>query len=372
MTSSNLFNEIFKDKTIFVTGHTGFIGSWLTEWLCELDANVIGYSLEPPTVPSLFDTLGLEKRITHIIGDINDSKNLQDVIEKHSPEIAFHLAAQPLVKTSYDAPKKTIQTNVMGTVNLLESIRDASSVKICVVITSDKCYQNRELSYAYKETDPMGGYDPYSASKGATELVISSYRNSFFNTQNFGAHETSLSTSRTGNVIGGGDWAENRLVPDCVKALSKNEKISIRNPNAIRPWQYVLEPISGLLCLTQKMYNDPIKYAQPWNFGPLITNPHVKVNELISEIITNWGSGNWIDSSDKNEPHEANLLMLDSSKAINNLDWHPVYSIKESISETVGWYKEFYKNHENMEEFTKNQILNYVHKAKQMNITWAL
>ena len=374
MTSSNIFNGIFKDKTIFVTGHTGFMGSWLTEWLCDLGANVIGYSLEPPTVPSLFDTLGLEKRITHIIGDINDSKNLQNTMNEHFPEIVFHLAAQPLVKTSYDAPQKTIQTNVMGTVNLLESIKNqpTSRLAICVVITSDKCYQNRELSYAYKETDPMGGYDPYSASKGATELIISSYRNSFFNTQNFGAHETSLSTSRTGNVIGGGDWAENRLVPDCVKALSKNEKISIRNPNAVRPWQYVLEPISGLLCLTQKMYNDPIKYAQPWNFGPTIRRPLIKVNELTSEIITNWGSGNWIDSSDKNEPHEANLLMLDSSKAINNLDWHPVYSINETISETVGWYKEFYKNHENMEEFTKNQILNYVHKAKQMNITWAL
>ena len=372
MSLFNMFNGIFKNKTILVTGHTGFIGSWLTEWLCELDANVIGYSLEPSTSPSLFSTLNLEKKISHNIGDINDSDKFHNIIEKHSPEIIFHLAAQPLVKTSYDAPKKTIQTNVMGTVNLLESIRHVSSVKICTVITSDKCYENRELSYAYKETDPMGGYDPYSASKGATELIISSYRNSFFNPQNFGVHGVSLSSSRTGNVIGGGDWAENRLIPDCVKALSNNEKISIRNPDAVRPWQYVLEPISGLLCLTQKMHSDPIKYAQPWNFGPLITNPHVKVNELTSEIITNWGSGDWIDSSDKNEPHEANLLMLDSSKAINNLDWHPVYSIKESIGETACWYKEFYENHENMETFTKNQILNYVNKAKQMNIAWAL
>ena len=207
MTSYNLFNGTFKDKTIFVSGHTGFIGSWLTEWLCELDANVIGYSLEPATVPSLFDTLELGKKITHIIGDINDSENLKNAIEKHSPEIIFHLAAQPLVKTSYSAPRETIQTNVMGTVNLLESTRDASSVKICVAITSDKCYQNRELSYAYKENDPMGGYDPYSASKGATELIISSYRNSFFNPAKFDTHKTSLSTSRTGNVIGGGDWA---------------------------------------------------------------------------------------------------------------------------------------------------------------------
>jgi len=366
-----MFNGIFKDKTVLVTGHTGFIGSWLTEWLCELDANVIGYSLEPITDPSLFEVLGLENKITHIIGDINDSQNLHNVIEQHSPEIVFHLAAQPLVKTSYAFPRKTIQTNVMGTVNLLESIRDVSSVKICIIITSDKCYENRELSYAYKETDSMGGYDPYSASKGATELIISSYRNSFFNQQNYDVHGISLSTSRTGNVIGGGDWAENRIIPDCMKALSKNEKINIHNPNSIRPWQHVLEPISGLFCLTQKMYDDPVKYAQPWNFGPLITNPHLKVNELTFQVVTDWGSGSWIDSSDKNELHEANLLMLDSSKAIKNLDWHPVYSIKEAIGETVEWYKEFYKNNGNMGEFTKSQILNYVHKAKQMNITWA-
>ena len=371
MTLSNAFNGIFKDKTVLVTGHTGFIGSWLTEWLCELQANVIGYSLEPPTSPSLFSALNLEKKISHNIGDINDSKKLQYTIEKHSPEIIFHLAAQPLVKTSYSIPKDTFHTNVMGTVNLLESIRNVSSVKICTVITSDKCYENRELSYAYKETDPMGGYDPYSASKGATELVISSYRNSFFNPENYNNHGVSLSSSRTGNVIGGGDWAENRIVPDCVKALSKNENIEIRNPDSVRPWQYVLEPISGLFCLTENMYNDPQKYAQAWNFGPLTKNPPVKVNELSLKIIDEWGNGNLIDLSENNESHEAHLLMLDSSKAIKNLDWHPVYSITESVNETVAWYKEFYECNDKMDEFSKNQILNYSRKAKQMNITWA-
>ena len=372
MSLTNLFGEIFKDKTVFVTGHTGFIGSWLTEWLCELGANVVGYSLEPTTDPSLFGSLELETRITHIISNVNDHAKLQKSIQEHSPEFVFHLAAQPLVKTSYEQPLETIQTNVMGTVNLLESIKKTSSVKACVVVTSDKCYENKEISYAYKETDPLGGYDPYSASKGAVELVTSSYRNSFFNPKDFADHGISLSTSRIGNVIGGGDWAKDRLVPDSIRSLSTNQDIHVRNPNAVRPWQYVLESISGLLCLTQKMYNAPLEYAQPWNFGPLITNPYIKVSELTSEIITNWGSGNWIDLSDKNEPHEANLLMLDSSKAIKNLDWHPVYSIKEAISETVGWYKKFYKNHGNMEQFTKNQILNYTRKAKQMNITWAL
>ena len=370
MSLTNLFSGIFKDETVFVTGHTGFIGSWLTEWLCELNANVVGYSLEPPTDPSLFGTLELKKRITHIIGDVTDQPKLEKSIKEHSPKFIFHLAAQPLVQTSYKQPLETIQTNVIGAANLLESIRKISSVKVCVIVTSDKCYENRELDCAYKETDPLGGYDPYSASKSAVELVTSSYRNSFFNPKDFANHGISLSTSRIGNVIGGGDWAKNRLVPDSIRSLSTNQDIHIRNPTAVRPWQHVLESISGLFCLSKKMWDNPSLYAQPWNFGPLINNENVTVSQLASQIISEWGSGNCNNVS-HNEPHEANLLMLDSSKAIEKLDWHPVYSIKDGVSKTISWYKEYFTNDNNMQEFTQNQILEYVEHAKKMNIVWA-
>ena len=370
MSLTNLFSGIFKDKTVFVTGHTGFIGSWLTEWLCELNANVVGYSLEPTTEPSLFETLELEKRITHIVGDVNDHPKLEKSVQEYSPEFVFHLAAQPLVQTSYKQPLETIQTNVIGAANLLESIRKTSSVKVCVIVTSDKCYENRELDYAYKETDPLGGYDPYSASKGAVELVTSSYRNSFFNPKDFDRHGISLSTSRIGNVIGGGDWAKNRLIPDSIRSLSTKQDIHIRNPTAVRPWQHVLESISGLFCLSKKMWDNPSLYAQPWNFGPLINNENITVSQLTSQIISEWGSGNWNEVS-HDEHHEANLLMLDSSKAIEKLDWHPVYSIKDAIGKTISWYKEYFTNDNNMQEFTQNQILEYVEHAKKMNIVWA-
>ena len=370
MSLNDQFSGIFKDKTIFVTGHTGFIGSWLTEWLSELGGNVIGYSLEPPTSPSLFETLKLEKRITHILGDTNNYAKLENSIKEHSPEFIFHLAAQPLVQTSYKQPLETIQTNVMGTANLLESIRKTSSVKVCIIVTSDKCYENKEVNYAYKETDPLGGYDPYSSSKGAVELITSSYRNSFFNTNDFTEHGISLSTSRIGNVIGGGDWATNRLIPDSIRSLSTNKEIQIRNPTAIRPWQYVLEAISGLFCLSKKMLNEPTLFAEPWNFGPGIDNEHFTVSQLTSQIISEWGSGNYNNLS-HNEPHEANLLMLDSSKAIEKLDWHPVYSIKDALNKTITWYKEYFTNDENIQEFTKNQISEYVEQAKKMNIGWA-
>ena len=370
MSMSVVFERLFKKRTVFVTGHTGFIGSWLVQWLCDLGANVVGYSLEPPTHPSLFETIGLEKRLVHVIGNVNDHTKLQKSIQEYSPEFVFHLAAQPLVKASYDQPLETIQTNIIGAVNLLESIRKISSVKVCVIVTSDKCYENRELDYAYKETDPLGGYDPYSASKGAVELIASSYRNSFFNPIDFEKHGVGLSTSRIGNVIGGGDWAKNRLVPDGIRSLSTNQDIHIRNPTAVRPWQHVLESISGLFCLSKKMWDDPSLYAQPWNFGPLINNENVTVSQLASQIISEWGSGNWNDVS-HDEPHEANLLMLDSSKAIEKLGWHPVYSIKDAISKTISWYKEYFTNNDKMQKFTQNQILEYTKRAKKMNIDWA-
>ena len=366
---TKLFEDLFKNRTVFVTGHTGFIGSWLTQWLSDLGANVIGFSLKPPTNPSLFEDINLEKKLIHIIGNVNDQSKLQKTLQEHSPEFIFHLAAQPLVKTSYDQPVETIQTNVIGTTNLLESIKKTSSVKVCVVVTSDKCYENKETNHAYKETDTLGGYDPYSASKAAVELVTSSYRNSFFNPNNFAEHGISLSTSRIGNVIGGGDWAKDRLVPDIVRSLSTNHEIHIRNPTAVRPWQHVLEAISGLFCLSKKMYDEPTSFAQPWNFGPLLDNENLTVSQLNSQIISEWGSGNYNNTS-QDEPHEANLLMLDSSKAINKLNWHPVYSIKEAITKTITWYKEYFTNKDNMEKFTQDQILEYVEQAKKMNLGW--
>ena len=367
---SDIFESVFKNKTVFVTGHTGFIGSWLVQWLSDLGANVVGFSLEPPTNPSLFESIKLEKKLVHIIGNVNDQSKLEKSIQEHTPQFVFHLAAQPLVKTSYEQPLETIQTNVMGAVNLLESIRKTSSVKVCVIVTSDKCYENKEINYAYKETDTLGGYDPYSASKGAVELVTSSYRNSFFNPNDFAEHGISLSTSRIGNVIGGGDWAKDRLVPDIVRSLSTNHEIHIRNPTAVRPWQHVLEAISGLFCLSKKMYDEPTSFAQPWNFGPLLDNENLTVSQLNSQIISEWGSGNWNEVS-HDEPHEANLLMLDPSKAIEKLGWRPVYSIKDAISKTISWYKEYFTNNDKMHEFTQNQILEYTKHAKKMNISWA-
>ena len=367
---SDIFESVFKNKTVFVTGHTGFIGSWLVQWLSDLGANVVGFSLEPPTNPSLFESIKLEKKLVHIIGNVNDQSKLEKSIQEHTPQFVFHLAAQPLVKTSYEQPLETVQTNVMGAVNLLESIRKTSSVKVCVIVTSDKCYENKEINYAYKETDTLGGYDPYSASKGAVELVTSSYRNSFFNPNDFAEHGISLSTSRIGNVIGGGDWAKDRLVPDIVRSLSTNHEIHIRNPTAVRPWQHVLEAISGLFCLSKKMYDEPTSFAQPWNFGPLLDNENLTVSQLNSQIISEWGSGNYNNTS-QDEPHEANLLMLDSSKAIEKLGWRPVYSIKDAISKTITWYKEYFTNDNHMQEFTQNQILEYAEQAKKMNIVWA-
>lgn len=372
MVLKNIFNGVFKGKTVFVTGHTGFIGTWLSLWLKSLDAKVIGYSLGPPTNPSLFETVGLDKHVTDNRGDVRDFTRLHECILEHKPEFVFHLAAQSLVRLSYEKPVDTFQTNIMGVVNILESIKDVSSVKACVVMTSDKCYENTRLDYAYKESDPMGGYDPYSASKGAAELVITSYRNSFFHPSNGNIQKVGVSSIRAGNVIGGGDWANDRIIPDCMRSFISQKPISIRHPNAIRPWQYVLEPISGLLVLAAKMWENPDKYSQAWNFGPAIPHNKITVKELVDQIIEQWGEGKCIDiSKQTSAPHEATSLMLDSSKAMKMLDWKPVCSIKEAISETVSWYQSFVAKSKGMKDFTQTQIENYVKKAQQMNIAWA-
>ena len=365
MIKDTSFDKFFQNKTVFVTGHTGFIGSWLSFWLYSLGANVVGYSSDIPTNPSNFEILNLKNKLKHYVGNINDIKYLQKILLKHQPDIVIHLAAQALVKTSYQFPIDTFQTNVIGTANLLEAVKNTSSVNVCIVMTSDKCYDNREVNYAYKETDPLGGYDPYSASKGAAEIITNSYRNSFFNSTKIDQHHVALSTIRAGNVIGGGDWAKNRLVPDCVKALSKNEEILIRNSKAVRPWQHVLEPISGIFTLIEKMWNDPKNFSQAWNFGPLKSTSVLSVSDLVSKVISNWGNGNCKNILNSPSEHESNLLMLDSTKASENLQWTPTFSIDQAISETIIWYKKYFDSSEDMVDFTLKQILKYVQNRKK-------
>lgn len=353
--------DIYKNKKVLITGHTGFKGSWISLWLLELGADVIGYSLEPPTEPNLFDSIKLKNKITHIIGDVRDEKNLFSVFKKYKPEFVFHLAAQPLVRLSYTEPKLTYETNIMGTINVLEVIRKTNSVKVCIFITTDKCYENKEWIYGYREIDPMGGYDPYSSSKACAELVVYAYRNSFFNPKDYGKiHNIALSSVRAGNVIGGGDWGEDRLISDCVKTLSQNKIINIRNPQATRPWQYVLDPLSGYLLLGSKMYKDGKRYSSAWNFGPN-DNDIITVEEIVKLVIQNWGNGDYkVDTS--GQPHEAGLLKLDTSKARTFLGWKPVYNIYETIKRTINWYKYFYNGieKEKLYKITVNEIWDYI------------
>ena len=370
LSSKSMFKGIYKDRTVLVTGHTGFIGSWLVLWLQSLGAKVVGYSLESSTKPSLFETLGLENEITHIIGNVQDNQNLSDNIEKYKPEIVIHLAAQPLVRVSYEDPVETFRTNILGTVNILDSIRKSGSVSSCVVMTSDKCYQNLDADRFHKETDPLGGSDPYSASKGAAEIITNSFRNSFFNKSN-------IATVRAGNVIGGGDWAKDRIVPDCIRALTTNKKIMVRNPSSIRPWQFVLEPISGILWLGSKLYTKPEKYSEAWNLGPNQTS-NITVEKVVQNIIRIWdkdGSekGSWLDTSkeSKNQPNESISLLLDSTKALTSLEWKTIYSFEMAINQTVSWYKSYYNNDTSMKELSVHQIEQYSKAADQMNMTWA-
>ncbi|MEW6606608.1 MAG: CDP-glucose 4,6-dehydratase [bacterium] len=363
--------QIYENRRVLVTGHTGFKGGWLSVWLTELRAKVIGYSLQPPTQPNLFESINLNDKIEHIIGDIRDEKNLLAIFEEYQPEFVFHLAAQPLVRFSYKEPKFTYETNIMGTVNLLEAVRKSRSVKVCVIITSDKCYENKEWIYGYREIDPMGGYDPYSSSKGCAELITASYRNSFFNPKDYGKiHQVSLSSVRAGNVIGGGDWGEDRLIPDCVKSFSKNKTVLIRNPHATRPWQYILEPLSGYLLLGALMYENGAKYSSGWNFGPN-DESIIKVEEIVKCLIKHWGSGDYqIDTSNVTQPHEASLLKLDISKVRALLGWKPIYHIYESLEKTIMWYKSFYNDVglEKLYEITVQEIRNYINSINRKEL----
>ena len=327
-----MFDSKYKDKTVLVTGDTGFKGSWLAIWLRELGANVIGYSLNPGTEDDNYVVCGLAKKITHIDGDIRDQHSLKSVFDKYKPDIIFHLAAQSLVLESYNDPVETYSTNVMGTVNILEVIRHIDSVRAVVVVTTDKCYENRECDYGYRETDRLGGKDPYSASKAACEIVINSYLQSFFNLEN----TVSVASARAGNIIGGGDWAENRIIPDCIRSLRKDEPIIVRNPQSVRPWQYILEPLSGYLKLGACLYKDGKEYSGAWNFGPKDT---ITVKGLVEEVIDKWGQGELSISDQSNQNLEANLLYLDISKALDELEWEPKLNIAESVKYTIDQYK---------------------------------
>ncbi|MFA5065956.1 MAG: CDP-glucose 4,6-dehydratase [Dehalococcoidia bacterium] len=352
MVIRNLFNNVFEGKTVLVTGHTGFKGSWLSIWLRELGANVIGYALEPYTKNDIFVVAGVDKKIASNIGDIRDFDKLNGVFYKYRPEIVFHMAAQPLVRLSYEQPKLTYETNIGGTVNLLECCRAGDAVKVIINVTSDKCYENKEWVWGYRENDTLGGYDPYSSSKACSEIITTSYRDSFFNAGN-----KFLSSVRAGNVIGGGDWRENRLVPDCIRALKKGEPVGIRSPRSVRPWQHLFEPLNGYLLLASRMYEDGEKYSGAWNFGPY-HGSIITVEELAKKLIGYWGSGRCKDLSTQssNEPHEASLLTLDIAKATNSLNWAPVLNISEAIKYTVNWYKASHADY----DFCAGQINDYV------------
>ncbi len=353
--------DIYRGKRVFLTGHTGFKGSWLSLWLTNLGAEVCGYSLAPNTDPSLFNILKLDKKIEkHITGDIRDLENLKQALNSFNPDIIFHLAAQPLVRVSYANPVETYQTNVMGVVNILEAARTADNIKAILNITTDKCYNNREEDYAYKETDHLGGYDPYSNSKACSELVTSAFRDSFFNPKYFGVkHNVALASARAGNVIGGGDYSLDRLIPDFIKSVYAGKEITLRNPKAIRPWQFVLEPLYGYLLLGSKLLAKEIKYATAYNFGPY-ENSVTTVEEVIKEAVKSLGKGTYSVDRSKH-PHEAALLQLCIEKAANELNWMPVYAVTKAVDETMKWYKAFYEN-KDMMEFSNRQIEEYTRK----------
>ena len=326
--------NIFKNKKVLVTGDTGFKGSWLSLWLLTLGAKITGYALPPVNDNDHFNLLGLSKLINHIDGDIRDYSKFNRVVEELNPEFLFHLAAQPIVRTSYQDPKYTFDTNVGGTTNVLEAIRNCSALKSAVIITSDKCYQNKEWQWGYRENDELGGRDPYSASKAAAEIIYSAYQESFFkHNQHLG-----VATVRAGNVIGGGDWSVDRIVPDCIRALQNGDPIILRNPNATRPWQYVLEPLSGYLNLAAKLYETPNTYTGSWNFGPKTDSVHT-VGELAEEIIENWEQGSVEYQEQVNAPHEAGLLQLNCDKAYQQLSWQSRWGFAKTIKETALWYK---------------------------------
>ncbi len=360
-----MFNSVYKDRRVLITGHTGFKGSWLALWLLEMGAEVVGYALNPPTSPNHFDLLKLP--VKSAIGDIRDSEKMQETFQAYQPEIVFHLAAQSLVRHSYRKPQETFDTNIIGTVNIFEACRKTPSVRAVVNITSDKCYKNKEWIWGYRENDPVGGYDPYSASKACAELVTSAYRNSFFHPDQYDkTHHILVVSARAGNVIGGGDWAEERLISDIMRAVSQRKKVTVRNPQATRPWQHVLEPLSGYLQLGQKLLEGKKKYAEAWNFGPGDEGT-ITVREVMEYIKHFWGIIDYEIQQDADTLHEAKLLKLDCSKAHTYLNWKNVWNNLTTFERTVRWYQQFY---EKKCVTSIDDLAKYTKDAKHNQMEW--
>lgn len=347
--------KTYQGKKVLLTGHTGFKGSWLLKIFSMLGAEVTGYALAPENDFDLYHVLNGDKLCNSVIADLRDKEKLTEVITGFQPDFVFHLAAQPLVRLSYDIPVETFEVNAIGTANVLNSMRLLNKPCYAVLITTDKVYHNNEWEYPYRESDRLGGYDPYSASKACTELVIDSFRNSFFNTANFNNHQKAIAVARAGNVIGGGDWAKNRLIPDIIRALSKNEKIEIRNPNAVRPWQHVLEPLVGYLMLGAKLFEQPLAYSQAYNFGPNV-NDALPVTQMVELGIECWGKGEYFVHQLENQPHEAGLLKLDISKAVSTIGWKPIFNADTALKYTINWYRAYFEDGDNIVRYTEEQI----------------
>ena len=360
---NGMSNSFWKDKKVLITGNTGFKGSWLSLWLLSMGAKVEGYSLQPDKKTNLFHTFNLDKDMNTEFADIRDFENLNKCFKRFDPDIVFHMAAQPLVRYSYDNPLETYSVNIMGTANIMECIRLSSKERVFINVTSDKCYENKEWLWGYREDEPMGGYDPYSSSKGCSELVTSAYRRSYFDHKD---KDIAIASVRSGNVIGGGDWSEDRLIPDFIRAISDGEAVNIRNPNAIRPWQFVLAPLDGYMNLAEKMFFDRQGYCQAWNFGPEERDAKT-VGWIIKKIVDLWGEGASFDISiSDSNPHEANYLKLDCSKAKNKLNWKTSIDLTQSLENICLWHKALINN-EDIIQLSKDQIKNYEIKLNNMN-----
>jgi CDP-glucose 4,6-dehydratase len=356
----------YAGRRVLITGHTGFKGAWIAQWLTALGAEVTGYALDPPTQPNLFDALGLESRLRHVVADVRDRDRLVAELEQVQPSIVFHLAARALVRRAYEQPRDTFETNVMGTVNILEAARSCASVQAVVVVTSDKVYDNAETGRAFAESDPLGGRDPYAASKGAAELVAAAYRASFFD------GGASVCTVRAGNVIGGGDWAVDRIMPDSVRALTIGQPIVVRNPDAIRPWQHVLEPLSGYLWLGAHLLEPGHNYDEAWNFGPTDQGDEKPVRWVVDQFLSEWGGGSWkMPSSRDGQPHEAQRLSLDSSKAHERLGWRSVWDADTAVRRTAAWYREYNRVPVAARQLTEDDLTAYEADARAAGLAWA-
>lgn len=354
--------EFWRDKKVLVTGSTGFKGSWLSLWLQHLGSEVIGYALPPEACPNVFEVSDVAKGMHSIQGDVRDFECLKKTIEIYEPEIIIHMAAKALVHYSYINPLETYSTNIMGTVNVLEAARMTKSVRVVIIVTSDKCYRNNEWLWGYRENEPMGGHDPYSSSKGCAELVTSAYRNSYFNKKEFERYGTGIASVRAGNVIGGGDWSEDRLIPDIMKAFMKGRPVIIRSPDAIRPWQHVLEPLHGYLCLSEKLWENGPEFSSAWNFGPKDDDAK-KVSWVIDKIAALWGDGAQWDLDTNHHPYEARYLKLDSSKSRGLLGWSPKLDLGASLERVVEWYRK-YSDNADMRHYTESEISLYEELGK--------